>query len=174
MSGVAGRGTVRSRPFDPLKALRVLDDHGVRFVMIGGFAGRLHGSPSVTNDLDLCYGRDRENLQRLGAALRELGAHFRSAPEGLPFQMDAATLAAGMNFTFVTDAGNLDVLGQPSGTGGFEDLDRSAEPMDLDGLTVRVASLDDLIRMKQAAARPKDLIEVEVLGALREEIESRE
>jgi predicted nucleotidyltransferase len=158
--------------FDPLRALRVLNDRKVRFVLIGGFAGRLYGSPTVTNDLDLCYARDPENLERIAGALRELRAHLREAPERLPFRLDAKTLGAGLNFTFETDAGNLDVLGMPSGTHGFEELDRTAEALDLDGLTVRVASLDDLIRMKQAAARPKDLIEVEVLGALRDEIES--
>ena len=161
-------------PFDPLRALRVLSDHAARFVLIGGFAGRLYGSPTVTNDLDLCYARDPENLERMAAALGELRAHLRGAPQDLPFRLDAKTLQAGLNFTFASDAGNLDLLGMPSGTRGFEDLDRTAEALDLDGLTVRVASLDDLIRMKQAAARPKDLIEAEVLGALREEIEADE
>jgi hypothetical protein len=154
--------------------LRILNHHGVQYVLIGGFAGRLHGSPSVTNDLDVCYARDPENLERLAAALRDLRAYLREALEGLPFKLDATRLQAGLNFTFATEAGNLDVLGLPSGTQGFEDLDRSAGAMELDGLTVRVASLDDLIRMKQAAARPKDLIEAEVLGALREEIESED
>lgn len=128
----------------------------------------------MTNDLDLCYARDPENLERLAAALRHLRAYLRGAPGDLPFELDARTIEAGLNFTFETDAGNLDMLGTPSGTRGFEELDRTAVAMDLDGLTVRVASLDDLIRMKQAAARPKDLIEAEVLGALREEVESEE
>ncbi len=161
----------RPAPFDPLRALKVLNDHGVRFVLIGGFAGRLQGSPTVTNDLDLCYARDPENLERLAAALQELHARLRGAPDNIPFVLDPNTLAAGLNFTFATDAGNLDVLA-PSGVRTFEELERTAEPMDLDGLTVNVASLDDLIRMKQASARPKDLIEAEVLGALREELES--
>ena len=142
-------------------------------MLIGGFAGRLLGSPTVTNDLDVCVARDGPNLRRLATVLAELGARLRGTPEDLPFALDAKSLKAGVNFTFATDAGNLDILGQPAGTGGFEDLDRTAEPLELDGLVVRVASLDDLIRMKQAAARPKDLIEAEVLGALREEIESQ-
>ena len=54
----------------------------------------------------------------------------------------------------------------------MEDLERTAVRMDLEGVEVRVASIDDLIRMKQAAGRPKDLIEVEVLGALREEMDT--
>jgi hypothetical protein len=142
--------------------------------MIGGFAGRLYGSPTVTNDLDLCCARDRDNLERLAAALRELHAALRGAPAGLPFVLDAQTLEAGDRFTFTTDAGSLDVLGTPSGSRGFAELNRAAVTMDLDGVSVRVASLDDLIGMKQAAARPKDLIEAEVLGALREEVEAQD
>lgn len=161
-------------PFDPLRAIRTLADHSVRFVLIGGFAGRLHGSPTLTNDLDLCYARDPANLRALAAALRSLRARLRGAPDGVPFVLDARTLAAGDHFTFQTDAGALDCLGTPSGISGFDQLARAAVRMDLDGLVVDVASVEDLIRMKQAAGRPKDLIEVEVLGALRDEIEERE
>lgn len=168
----AGRTGFRGpAAFDPLRAIRTLVGHGVRFVLIGGFAGRLHGSPTLTNDLDLCYARDAANLEALAAALRSLGARLRGAPEDVPFILDAATLATGDRFTLQTDAGALDCLGAPAGVAGFDQLARTAVRMDLDGLAVDVASVDDLIRMKQAAGRPKDLIEVEVLGALREEIE---
>lgn len=160
--------------FDPLRALGALAERGVRFVLIGGFGARLHGSPSVTNDLDLCYARDQENLEAMAEALLALHARLRGAPADVPFLLDARTLMAGDHFKFVTDAGSMDLLGTPSGVSGFEELDRTAVEMDLDGLRVRVASIDDLIRMKRAAARPKDLIEVEVLGALREEIDSAE
>ena len=148
-----------------------MQSHDVRFVLIGGFAGRLHGSPTLTNDLDLCYARDDHNLEMLTAALGELHATLRGAPAGLPFQLDALTLKNGDHFTFSTDAGALDCLGTPSGVKGFDELARTAEPMDLDGLRVLVASIDDLIRMKLAARRPKDLIESEVLGALRDEVD---
>ena len=160
--------------FDPLRAIRVLHDHGVRFVVIGGFGARLQGSPTVTNDIDVCYARDDANLEALAAALVELRAMLRGAPEDVPFVLDARTLANGDHFTFVTDAGNLDILGTPAGVPGFDELERTADRMDLDGLSVLVASIDDLIRMKRASARPKDLIEVEVLGALREEVEADE
>jgi len=160
--------------FDPLEALRALVRHEVRFVLIGGLGARLHGSPSVTNDLDVCYERVPENLHRLVEALRGLNARLRGAPNDVPFQIDAKTLAAGDHFTFVTSAGNLDILGTPAGVDGFDELLRNAETLDLGGLTVPVASIDDLIAMKRAAGRPKDLIEVEVLGALRDEIAERE
>jgi hypothetical protein len=158
--------------FDPLRLLRTLNDHGVRFVLIGGYAGALRGSPVITGDVDICYARDDEDLQRLATALHALGSRLRGAPRDVPFQLDAATLRAGDHFTFTTTAGSLDCLGTPAGTEGYGDVDASATDEDLDGLIVRVASLDDLIRMKRAAGRPKDLIEVEWLSALRDELDA--
>jgi hypothetical protein len=157
--------------FDPFRALRVLSAQGVRFIVIGGFAARAWGSPTMTNDLDLCYERSPDNLERLATALRELGATLRGAPAGLPFQLDAHTLRAGDSFTFETSAGALDCLGTPAGTAGYTDLAQSAAEIDLDGMPILVTSLDDLMRMKRAAGRPKDRIELEILAALREERE---
>jgi hypothetical protein len=157
--------------FDPLMALRTLTEHRVRFVLIGGYAGALRGSPVITGDVDVCYARDDENLQRLAASLEALGARLRGAPPDVPFRLDAATVRAGDHFTFTTTAGSLDCLGTPAGTHGFADLEASATEEDLGGVIVRVASLDDLIRMKRAAGRPKDLIEVEWLSALRDELD---
>jgi aminoglycoside-2''-adenylyltransferase len=159
--------------FDPLQILQVLDQHKVKFVVIGGIAGRLWGSTTVTNDLDICYARDRENLEALAGALKELKVKLRGADRDLPFIVDARSLKMGDSFTFTTIAGNLDTLGTPAGSGGYEALARTATKMDVGGVTVLVASLEDLIRMKRAAGRPKDLIEVEVLAAVREEIEGR-
>ena len=160
--------------FEPLKALRVLDRHSVRFILIGGLAARLLGSPSVTNDLDICYERTPENLEALAAALKELGAQLRGAPEGLPFLLDGETLRRGDCFTFSTSAGSLDVLGTPTGSGGFGLLLRNARLVSFSGIEVLVADLPDLIEMKKAAGRPKDRIEVEILTALLEEREGRE
>ena len=160
-----------AEPFDPLRILKTLHRHGVRFVIIGGIAGRLWGSTTVTNDLDICYGRDRANLQALATALRELKVKLRGADRDLPFVTAARTLELGDHFTFTTIAGSLDILGTPKGSGGYEALARTATSMDVGGVTVLVASLEDLIQMKRAAGRPKDLIEVEILSAVREEIE---
>jgi len=129
----------------------------------------MRGSPSITNDVDICYARDDDNLERLAAALRELRARLRGAPDDLPFMLDAATLKAGDHFTFETSAGALDILGTPAGVGGYEKIEVNAEQMHIRGMPLFVASLDDLIRMKLAAGRDKDMIEVEILQALRDE-----
>ena len=156
--------------FDPLPALRVLHQHDVRFVLIGGLAGREHGSTTVTNDLDVCYDRAPDNLERLAVALRAMNARLRGIDEDVPFVLDARTLRNGDSFTFETDYGAVDVLATPSGTSGYPDLVAGAEPMDLGEFAVQVVALNDLIRMKRAAGRPKDRIEVEVLIALRDEM----
>ena len=144
--------------FDPHRILRELHDEGVRFVVIGGIGASALGSPSVTDDLDICYERGPENLERLSR---------------VRFTPDAPTLAAGDHFTFTTDAGDFDCMATPSGARGYTDLAERAVLADMDGIEALVASVDDLIRMKQAAGRPKDLIEVEVLGALRDELDRR-
>lgn len=158
--------------FDPIRILQTLARHKVQFVLIGGQAAIAHGSPSVTFDLDICYQRSPQNLERLASALKERSARLRGVEDDVPFILDAKTIEMGDHFTFETDAGSFDCLGTPSGVNGYEDLASAASPVDFDGMSVLVASLDDLIRMKQAAGRPKDLIEVEVLGALRDELEA--
>ena len=156
--------------FDPLQILQTLEKHHVRFVIIGGIAGRLWGSTTVTNILDICYGRDRANLDALAAALRELKVKLRGVDRDLPFIADARSLKMGDTFTFTTIAGSLDCLGTPAGSGGYEPLARTATKMDVGGIDVLVASLEDLIQMKRAAGRPKDLIEVEILSAVPDEL----
>jgi hypothetical protein len=160
-------------PFDPLKALRVLNRHDVQYVVIGGFAADMLGAPVNTNDLDICYERSKENMDRLAAALKELGAKLRVAgvDEEVPFILDGRTLAAGDSFTFETTAGALDVLGRPSGTTGFRDLAAKAQIVPTGDLEIPVVALADLMRMKRASARVKDKMHLEVLAALQEMLE---
>lgn len=144
-------------------------------MIIGGIAGVLLGSPSLTFDLDICHARDKQNLNALAGALQELKATLRGAPPSVPFLLDAKTLQMGDSFTFDTISGSLDCLGTPSGTAGYAELFRNATELVVDGdLHVMVASIDDLLRMKRAAGRPKDLLAVEILSALKEERERRE
>jgi hypothetical protein len=159
--------------FQPERVIHVLGRHRVRYVLIGGLAAVTHGAPLITQDVDACYARDDLNLRRIAKALVEIRAELRGADPGLPVRLDAKALRAGDSFTFTTDIGWLDLLGTPPGTTGYEDLARTADAFELFGYRVLVASVDDLIRMKRAAGRPKDLLALEELGALRDELSGR-
>jgi hypothetical protein len=139
---------------------------GVEFVVIGGLAVLTHGHVRATVDLDVCYARTPENLQRLVEALTPIRPRLRGAPEGLPFFFDVATLRNGLNFTLVTDEGELDLLGEVTGVGGYADLSLQALTTRAFGVDVRLISLEDLIRSKAAAGRPKDLLDLEALRAI--------
>lgn len=145
-----------TEPFDPVPLIEALAEAGVDFVLIGGLAGTAHGSAYPTYDLDVMYGRDRDNLERLAGVLRDLGATLRGTPPDVPFQLDARTLEEGGNFTFDTRNGPLDILAYPAGAPPFSELKEASDEIELTGRRVRVASLDHLIAMKDAADRPKD------------------
>lgn len=163
----------RRADFQPESVIRLLGRHGVRYVVIGGLAAVTHGAPLVTQDVDLCHASDDDNLSQMARALTEVHAELRGADPGLPFRLDQKTLRAGDSFTFTTDVGWVDILATPSGTSGYEDLARTAHVFTLFGHRVLVASIEDLIRMKRAAGRRKDLLAVEELGALRDELSAR-
>ena len=160
--------------FDPLRIFQLLDRHGVSYVVIGGVAGRLYGSPILTDDLDICYERSKRNREALAKALRDLQAAPRDMDLELPFQLDAATLGLGDSFTFSTDAGKLDCLATPEGTAGYGDLIKKAVQFDVAGCRIKAVSLEDLMRMKKAAGRAKDKADLEILGALQSELDDRE
>jgi hypothetical protein len=141
---------------------------GVDFVVIGGFAAITHGSARVTKDLDICFARDGDNLERLAAALLDLRASLRGAPADLPFSPDAGTLRRVEVLTLETAEGPLDVMTAPAGSPSYAMLRRHALEVEVAGVPVRVASLEDLIAMKQAAGRAQDLADLEVLEAIRQ------
>lgn len=137
--------------------LRHLVKADVRFVLVGGFAATVLGSPRTTVDLDVVYARDPENLRRLSAALTPLSPYLRGVPAGLPFSLDVGTLERGLNFTLTTTAGDIDLLGEIAGMGSFERLVAHSTVLRVFDLDVPVVSLRHLIRLKRAAGRPKDL-----------------
>jgi hypothetical protein len=144
--------------FDPVSMLRVLERHQVDYILIGGLAATLHGSPLRTGDVDICPGAELDNLERLAAALTEMEARIRSAdaPSGLSFTCDAAFLHGVELLNLMTHFGDMDISFYPSGTSGYQDLERTKIQYDLEGLLVPVASLADVIRSKEAADRDKD------------------
>jgi len=144
--------------FDPERILRTLARRRVRYVLVGATAARLQGFPRLTADADIAPATDPENLKRLSAALRDLRArvYTEAVPEGLRFSCDAETLARAELWNLVTDAGRLDVVFKPSGTGGYDDLARSAVTYEAFGIEVHAASLKDILRSKLASNRPQD------------------
>lgn len=163
-------------PLDPICLFRVLADHGVDYVLVGGMAAVLHGSPTVTGDADIVPSRAAENLRRLSETLEELDARIRSItdPEGIPFDPRPELLASMTLLNLTTRCGDLDLTFAPQGTEGYDDLVAHAIRFEIDDLIVPVASLDDVIRSKRAADRPKDRAVLPVLEALRDEIERGE
>lgn len=154
---------------DLIGLVRVLSGGGVEYVIVGGVAANLHGALRTTLDLDIVYARTPENMARLAAALAPYHPYLRGAPKGLPFTLDAATIARGLNFTLVTTLGDLDLLGEVTGGGGFGELAATAEWVRLDDLECRLVSLPTLIRLKRAAGRGKDREALAELEALLEE-----
>jgi hypothetical protein len=153
--------------------LEVFDRHAVDVIVIGGIAGIVHGSAYPTYDVDFLYARDGRNLDRMAAALVEIGVTLRGAPPDLPFQVDSRSLAAGSNFTFESKLGNFDILGHADGMRDYDIVRADAKVEDLWGMHFRVASIDDLIRMKRAAGRAKDRMMVEELIVI-DELRRRE
>ena len=153
-------------PFEPRRMLGLLTAGGVDFVLIGGYAAVLHGSPRITRDLDVCYATDPENLRGLGKVLSELNARPAGVAEELPFAADEATLARVELLTLETDAGRLDLMTAPAGSPGYERLRSNAARYDIGGFLVKVAEIDDLLAMKAAAGRPKDLVDISELEAI--------
>jgi len=145
--------------------LRTLSDAGVEFIIVGGAAATAHGSARLTQDLDLVYRRDDENLRRIARALEPQEPYLRGVQPGLPFVLDEATLRAGLNFTLVSKLGDLDLLGEIVGGGGFDELIGDSIEIELFGVRCHCLGLEKLIEVKRAAGRPKDL---EALAELEE------
>lgn len=154
--------------FDPAPILEALVARRVQFVLIGGFAARLHGSPLPTEDVDVTPEMSTENLTRLSDALRDLGARVRhpDIPEGLPFAHDAASLAGSVFWNLTTAHGDLDLCFTPAGTTGYPTLAAESVRLRISGVDVTVASLADIVRSKDAANRPKDHRALPVLREL--------
>jgi len=150
------------------RVIQHLCDARVDFVVIGGWAAIFHGSAHVTNDLDICYSRDKENLLRLAGVLAPYHPRPRGFPEGLPFVWDASTLANGAMFTLTTDLGIIDLLAEVSGIGTYTDA--RASSVEVEAFDRRLWALDlrALIRAKKAAGRPKDMLILPELEGLLE------
>ena len=144
--------------------LPLLSEAGVRFILIGGGAGTVHGLGRTTYDVDLVYERTPENLEKLASCLKPVQPYLRGMPPGLPFQLSVSTLRNGLNFTLTTSEGDLDLFGETSGGGSYERLRPLCDLAELYGHEILVINLETLIHLKTAAGRPKD---IEMIAQLR-------
>jgi hypothetical protein len=155
-------------PLDPERVIRTLARHRVKYVLIGALAARLHGFPRLTADIDIAPLREPENLTRLAAALRDLDArvYTDSVPEGLAFDCSAKALGRSDMWNLITKAGRIDLAFAPSGTDGYDDLAKGAVRFEAFHTNLLAASLEDIIRSKEAANRPQDRQDLPILRAI--------
>ena len=163
-------------PLNPDCIFRVLRDHEVDYVLVGGLAAVLHGSTAMTNDADIVPARDRGNLERLAGALRDLEARIRThtEPDGLAFDPHPALLESMAMLNMTTRCGDLDLTFAPAALEDYDALLGNSVEFELAGCQVKVAALADIIRSKETANRPKDHATLPILRALADEIRERE
>jgi hypothetical protein len=141
----------------------------INFILIGGKAATLHGSARVTFDTDIVYDRRKANLEKIVKLLKPFSPYLRGAPPGLPFVFDLPTLRNGLNFTLTTRLGDLDLLGEVVGGGGYRDLLPHTLTVEAFAARFKCVDLPTLIKLKRAAGRPKDLESIAELQTLWEE-----
>ena len=156
------------------KLLPTLVGAGVEFIIVGGVASILHGSARATYDVDLVYSRNEQNIQRLASVLAPYNPYLRSAPVGLPFVWDTKTIRHGLNFTLTTTIGDIDLLGEVAGGDTYSDLLTHSFEVKAFGVRFKCLDLPTLIRIKEAAGRPKDREAIAELRVLLEETEQRQ
>ena len=150
------------------KAVQVLCDSDVDFVVIGGLAATFHGSARVTYDLDICYSRTSSNLRRLTEALAPFNPRPRGFPAGLPFIWDDATLRNATILTLQTDIGEIDLLAEVTGLGSFEEVKKHSITVEAFERRFMTLDLPGLIQSKRATGRGKDLSVLAELESLLE------
>ena len=136
-------------------------------IVIGGLALIARGGARATYDLDLCYDRSAANLPRVVAALAPFQPRLRGADPSLPFFWDLATLRSGCNFRLTCDAGDVDLLGDVTGIGGYAQVAALASPLLIFGHEMLVLELDGLERAKRAVGRAKDLLDLAEIAKIR-------
>ena len=156
---------------DFLEILATLSRHRVDFIVCGGIAAILHGAPLVTFDLDVVYDASEENCGRLLGATRELRATYLRS-RGSYHRSGRAEAPEPAHAPVDTVRGRLDLMREIGAALGYPSLVDRVEMFELAGATVRVLDLAAIIESKEAAGRPKDLVSLPFLYALRREKEN--
>ena len=138
------------------KVLELFNKYDIEYIIIGGYAGAVHGSARLTTDIDFIYKRSPENIQKIVEALKKYNPYLRGAPPGLPFRFDENTIQFGLNFTLITDLGNIDLLAEVPG-GNYDSIKNDTIHVMLNDIKINCVNLKKLIELKKASGRPKDL-----------------
>lgn len=162
--------------FRPELILAALERRQVRYAVIGGLAAVIQGAPTVTFDVDIAPETSADNMDHLSQALRDLDARARTAdtPEGVRFDHTGESLSEVSVWNLTTTHGNLDISLKPAGTEGYDDLVDRLVRIKVMSVDVPVASLEDVIRSKEAANRGKDRATLPLLRRTLEEIRRQE
>lgn len=156
---------------DLLGLLRRISEAGIEFVLVGGYAGIVHGCSYVTQDVDICCVFDPDRLLALQRALADVHPVHRMTPGRRPLELTAETAGQFKNLYLDTDLGRLDCLSAIEGLGDFGPVKQASELFDVEGMPLRVLTLDALIQARRALNRPRDrelLRYLQVLKDLRE------
>ena len=148
--------------------LRRLARAGVNFVIVGGYAGVVHGCTLVTQDIDICCDFSPTNLLALQAALADLHPVHRMTPGRLPLELTAESVGEFRNLYLDTDLGHLDCLSEIQGLGGYDTVAHASQMIEIDDISVRVLTIDALIAAKEAMNRPRDREAIRQLRAIKE------
>jgi len=157
--------------FDPVAICSILAEEQVDYVVVGGLAAVILGSPLPTEDIDVVPSRELVNLERLSRALVRMNAKIRTDGDPVPAPLDAAFLTQMPHIlNLVTDFGVLDLTFSPAGPKtDYQQWEEHASSEEIaDGMVIRVAALDDIIESKRAANRDKDLRALPYLESLRD------
>jgi hypothetical protein len=152
--------------------LRRLVGADVDFVIVGGYAGVVHGCTLVTQDVDICCDFTPRNLLVLQRAIADLHPVHRMTPSRQPLELTAENVGQFRNLYLDTDLGHLDCLSEIQGLGGYEEVAKASQTIEIDGLSLRVLTLDALVVAKEAMNRPRDREAIRQLRVIKE-LESR-
>lgn len=158
MRGPAVESNARLSP-DFQDFARVLVEHGVDALLVGGYAMAAYGVVRATEDIDFFYRATASNVDRLCAALGAFGAPAVVIDREALQRPDTVAM-------FGAPPHRIDLLSSISGV-SFDEASDGARIVELDGVPVRVIARDALIRNKEMSGRPKDLADVAALRDLK-------
>jgi hypothetical protein len=155
---------------DFFNLLERLVNAGVDFVIIGGFAGVVHGCTYVTQDIDICCDFRPSTLFCIQKAISDINPVHRMTPSRKKLELTEQTCSQFKNLYLDTDIGQLDCLSFIDGLGDYSEVKRESELIEVEGMKMSVLSVDALIKTKKSMNRLRDkeaLLQLEAIKKLK-------